>query len=121
MPPRKKYVHSTTVRWSRMDLALFGYLNQLTHRTTNDELRVAIRFYARHHPRFDPEAFREWVERNDLPKTEKGLQREQFTQEVAAFLASFDQAKPTAGADQISAFEDHSMSFSSSARDFDLG
>src|SRR5688572_21681698 len=81
-PPRNKNAWKTVVGFSRLERALLTYLQGLSHRTMNDELRSALRFYARHYPQFDTEAFAAHVRKHELPETEKGVEREQLIQEV---------------------------------------
>lgn len=120
MPPRKKNAWKTVVGFSRVERALLQYLQGLSHRTVNDELRSALRFYSRHHPQFDPEAFATHVRKHELTETAKGVEREQLIQEVNAFLGSFGRPTRAAGSDRISSFENRDMSFHSTAKDFDL-
>ena len=95
MPPKKKYVLSTTVRWSAFEVNLFRYLATLTSRTMADEMRTAIRAYARTLPEFDPEAFMSFVKKQGLPEMDKGPERDQLRMESEAFAqhASADSAR----------------------------
>jgi hypothetical protein len=119
--PYKKYVRSSTIRWSWFEVALIDYLRDHTKRDMGDHLRAALRFYLRHLPDFDPKGFAKYAKDEVLPKIKKDTRQEEFKQQVDAFLEAFDREAPEGGEfDRISSFEDRSTSFKSSASDFDL-
>ena len=62
MPPKRKFIRSSTIRWSRLEVALLAFLQRMTHRPWGDDVRAAIRL-----PRFlwlphlpPPDAPRQW-------------------------------------------------------------
>ncbi len=120
MPPKKKFIRSSTIRWSRLEVSLLSYLQRITHRPSGDDVRAAIRLYARQLPAFDADGFATFVRKAELSKLRPGVEREEFIQEVNAFLGSFEQKVSASGMDRISSFEDRETSFKSAAKDFDL-
>ncbi len=88
MPPKKKFVLSTTVRWSAFEVMLFRYLSETTDRSMADNMRTAIRFYAKHLPSFDAKQFLEFAKNDMLKQLPKGPERERVLTECSAFLGN---------------------------------
>src|SRR2546426_10302178 len=100
MPPKKKFIRSSTIRWSRFEVALLAFLQRMTHRPSGDDVRAAIRLYARQLPGFDADSFADFVRKGELTKVPKGIEREEFIQEVNAFLGSFEREVTAGGRDR---------------------
>jgi len=120
MPPKRKFIRSSTIRWSRLEVALLAFLQRMTHRPWGDDVRAAIRLYARQLPGFDADGFADFVRKGELTKVHKGVEREEFIQEVNAFLGSFEREVTPGGIDRMSSFEGRDASFKSTPKDFDL-
>ena len=89
MPPKKKYILSTTVRWSRFEVALFQYLLLQTKRSMNDILRQALRQYVRNLPDFDSKTLPDYVEGRPMLETPR-KEREMLKDQLDTFLGSFE-------------------------------
>ncbi len=89
MPPRKKYVLSTTVRWSAVEVALFKYVVQITQTNMVENLRSAIRLYAQHLPGFDADAFASFAKTQVIETMPQGPDRERLRVEIQELVERF--------------------------------
>ena len=114
--PDLRAVHLLNRRHVRHEVELFRYLTTITHRPMADDMRTAIRFYARHLPEFSPEAFLAFLKSD--AKMSKGPERDQLVLEAEAFAATVARNK-SENFDRLSGVGDDGE-FTGSAADFDL-
>lgn len=93
MAPRKKFILATTVRWSAFDVALLRYLQNVTHRNVVENVRAAIRIFARQEPNFNGDDFRRFIKSEFLSGDQKDFDKNQVLLEVDTFLQSFNANK----------------------------
>lgn len=117
MPPKKKYILSTTIRWSAFEVDLFRYLSTITNRSMAEDMRTAVRFYARNLPGFDAEEFGEFMRKSSIAEAGRGAERERLTMELDAFIQSCKEGRNDVLDHTLSPQD---LNFNSSARDFDL-
>ena len=90
MAPKKKYVLSTTVRWSAVEVALFKYIVHITQTNMVENLRSAIRLYAQHLPGFDPKAFDQFTKTQILAAMPDGPDRDRVKMEIQELVSFFE-------------------------------
>ena len=123
MPPKKKYVLSTTIRWSAFEVDLFRYLGAITQNSMADDMRAAIRAYAYSVPGFDAESFASFMRKSALADTPKGLDRDRLAMELETFVAGHARQTTSQKYSEIHVSDAkirEARRFTSSTQDFDM-